>query len=105
MPCARVACTSMLDQPWISGIPSKKQALYQNVTNFTYWPVLGSYNNWNIIELTPKSTPFEDFDWIHQFVLDGISDNMASLVQPVKYVVINTNDTTKNGFYVIRFIP
>ena len=26
IPCACVACTSMLDQPWIYGISSKKQA-------------------------------------------------------------------------------
>ena len=52
--CACVGCTSMLDKPWIYGIPSKKHAHYQPVTNCTYWPVLGSYNNWNIIELTPK---------------------------------------------------
>ena len=56
-------------------------ARYQPVTDCTYWPVLGSYNNWNIIHLTPKSTPFEEFDEIHQVVLYGISDNMASLVQ------------------------
>ena len=29
---------------------------------------------------------------------------MVSLVQPGKYVVINTDDTTISGFYVIKFI-
>ena len=29
---------------------------------------------------------------------------MASLVQPGMYGVINTDDTTTNGFYVIQFI-
>ena len=42
---------------------------------------MGSYNNWNIIELTPKSTTFEAFDEIHKVVLDRIIENMASLVQ------------------------
>ena len=59
IPCACVACTSMMYQPWISGIWSTKQARYQPVVNFTYWPVLGIYNNWNIIHLTPKSIPRE----------------------------------------------
>ena len=77
--CAFVSCTSVLDQPWISGIPSKKQARYQPVTDCNYWPVIGSYNNWNIIEITPKLTPFEAFDDIHQVVLDGIIRNVASL--------------------------
>ena len=51
IPCACVACTSMLDKPWISGIPSEKQERYQQVTKCTYWPVLGAFNNWKIIEL------------------------------------------------------
>ena len=81
-----------------------KKSRYQPVTYCIYWPVVVSYNNWNIIEITPKSTPFEEFDEIYQVVLDVISDNMASLVQSVNYGVINTSDTTTNGFYIIKFI-
>ena len=40
--CARVACTSMLEQPWISSVQSIKQARYQPVINCSYWPVLGT---------------------------------------------------------------
>ena len=104
IPFSCVGCTSMLDKPWISGIPSKKQARYQPVRNCTHWPVLGSYNNCNIIELTPKSTHFESFNEIHQVVLDVISDNMALLVQSVMYGDINTDDTTTNELYIIQFI-
>ena len=53
---ACIAFTSMLYQYWISGIPSNKKPCYQPVTDCTYWPFLGSYNNWNIIHLSPKST-------------------------------------------------
>ena len=35
IPCDYIACTSMIGQPWISGIPSKKQALYQHITDCT----------------------------------------------------------------------
>ena len=77
---------------WIYGILSNKQACYQPDTNCTYWPVMGSYNNWNIIEITPKSTPFEEFDEIHQVVLGVISENMASLVQSGMYDAINNNN-------------
>ena len=65
---------------------------------------MGSYKNWNSIELTPKPTPFEAFDEIHQVILDRISDDMASLVQSDMYVAINIYDTITNGFYVIQFI-
>ena len=36
IPCACVACTSMLDKPWISGIPSYEQQCYNPVTKCTY---------------------------------------------------------------------
>ena len=94
IPCDCVGCTSMLDKPWIYGIPSKKQARYQRATICNYWPVMGSYNNWNIIELTPKSTSFDEFDEIYKDIIDGISENTDSLVQSVMYGAINTYDTT-----------
>ena len=93
----------MLDKPWISGIPSEKQERYKPVTKCTYWPVLGELNNWNIIELSSKSTSSEIFDEIHQVVLDSISDNMASLVESGKYGAIKTTETSTNEFYVIMF--
>ena len=53
--------------------------------------------------MSSKSTSSETFDEIHQVVLDGISDNMASLVESGKYGAINTTDTSTNGFYVSMF--
>ena len=44
-PYACVACTSMLDKPWISLILSDKKERYKPVTNCTYWPLLGSFKN------------------------------------------------------------
>ena len=37
-------------------------------------------------------------------VIDGISENMASLVQSGMYDAINTVENTSNGLYVIQFI-
>ena len=48
--CARVACKSILYKPWISGIPRNKQRCYKPVTKGNSWPVLGSLNNWYIIQ-------------------------------------------------------
>ena len=53
--------------------------------------------------MSQKSKPFGAFDEIHQFVLDGMSDNMFSLVQYGKYGAINTTDTATNEFYVNMF--
>ena len=103
IPCDCVACASMLDISWISGISSDKQDIYKPVAKCTYCPVLGSFNNWNIIPLSPKSTSSDTFDEIRQVVLDGISDNIASLVESVKYGAINKTDKSTNGFYIIMF--
>ena len=46
----------------------------------TYWSVLGSFKNGDIIKLSQKSTSSDTFDEIHQVVIDEIIDNMASLV-------------------------
>ena len=94
--CSFVACTSMLEKEWISGIPSDKQDRYKPVTKCTYWPVLGAFNNWNIIQLSSKSKSSDTFDVIHHIVLDGISDNMTSLFESGKYGAINTTDTSTN---------
>ena len=93
----------MLYKPWISGIQPDAQERYKPVTKCTYWPVLGFFNNWNIIQLSQKSIPSDTFDEIHQVVIDGIIYYMASLVESGKYGAINTTDKTTNGFYVIVF--
>ena len=72
IPCAFIACISMLNKTWISGIPSDKQNFYKTVTKCTYWPVLGYFTNRSIIQLSYKSTPSDAFDDIHHVVLDGI---------------------------------
>ena len=63
---------------------------------------MGSFNNWNIIKCSHKATISEAFEEIHQVVLDGISDNMSSLVKYGKYCYMNTKDTTISGYYVIK---
>ena len=90
--CACAWCTYMLYKPWIRGLTPKQQPRYRYVTYWSYCPVLGSFNNWNIITFSHKSTTSEDFEEFHQVVLYSISDNMASLVQYGKYGGINTTD-------------
>ena len=74
--CACVACTSMLDKPWVSGISLYEQEHYKPVTKCTQWPVLVSFINWSTIQLSQNSTSSDTFDEIHQVGIDVISDNM-----------------------------
>ena len=104
IPCACAECKSILDQPWIRGLTPQQQPRFQPVIEFTYWQVIGSFNNWNTITLSHKATTNEAFEVIYQVVLDGIGDNIASLVQSVKYGDMNTTETSKFRYYVIKFV-
>ena len=66
--------------------------------------MLGSFNNCNIVQLSHKATSSEEIDKMNQVVLDDVSDNIAELVKTGKYGAINTTDTTKRFYYLIKFI-
>ena len=66
--------------------------------------MLGYFNNWNIFKFTNNTTSSGVLDTVHKVVLDGISENMASLVQLGKYSDINAADPTTMGYYVIKYL-
>ena len=72
----------MLDKLWDPGITLSQQPCYQPVQYCTYWTMLGYFNKWIIITFSNKTTKGEEFEEFHQVIIDGINDNMASLVQP-----------------------
>ena len=53
-------CTSMIDTSWSPGSTPHQQPRYQPITDCTYWPVLGSFNNCNIVQFSHKETYSED---------------------------------------------
>ena len=94
----------MLDKPWDYVVDPTKHLCYQPVVYFTKWTVLGSFNNWNIIQFNNKRTPIEYFDALHKVFLDGISDNIASLLQLDQYDATNESYPTTMGYYVIKYL-
>ena len=82
----------MLNKTWIPDLSRHQQLHYKPVKYCTYWPVLGSFNNWNIIAFSHKATKIGSFEDIHQVVIDGISDkctccfNMVNLVPLIKNI-------------------
>ena len=104
IPCAFNSCTYSLDQPWIAGFPEQKQPRCQTIEDFTYCPVLGSFNNWNSIKISHKETSSEEIYKIHQVVLDSMIKNMAELIQTGQCDAINTTYTSTMGYYVIEFM-
>ena len=74
------------------------------VQDCTYWPVLGVFNNYDVIAFPNKNTTTEEFDEINQVFLEDINDNMVSMVQSGKYGATNTTNTTKMGYFVIKYV-
>ena len=66
--------------------------------------MLVSLNNYNRIHFTNKATRSEEFDEVHQVVIDRIIYNMASLVYTGKYGAINAEDTTTLGYYIVNYV-
>ena len=64
--------------------------------------MLGSLNDWNIIQFSNKTTSSEEFDEVHKVAPDVISDNMSSFVHTGKYGAINASDTTMLGYHVVK---
>ena len=50
--CECYQCTYALEKPWDTDLPQQQQQLYQTVKDCTNWPVLGYFNNYNIIIFT-----------------------------------------------------
>ena len=84
IPFACIAFTNVLYKPWVIVSDPTRKPCYQPVVDFTYWSMLGSLNNWNIIQFTNKKTTNEDFDSVHKVVLYGISDNISAIFHNVK---------------------
>ena len=95
----------MLYKPWVIGSDPNRQPRYQPVEYCTHFPMLGSFNRWNITKFTNKTTTNKDFDSVRKVALDGISDNIYALVQNLKYDAINTAYTTIMGCCVVELLP
>ena len=70
----------MLEHSCPCDVDPTKHLCYQPVVDCTYFSVLGSFNNWNIIKFNNKTASSEYFDAVHKILLDGMGDNKASQV-------------------------
>ena len=104
IPCACISLTTILEKPWDYKVDHRKHLYCQPVVGCTYWTLVGSFNNCNIIQFINKTPSSEEFDTVHKVVIYGISDNMAYLVQLGKYSAIHTADPTTMGYYVRKYL-
>ena len=77
-PSACVSCTTMSDNKWSPGVSRTENPYCQHVLYYKNWPMLGTYNNWNIINLTNEYISIEYFDDIQNVFLDLINQHNIS---------------------------
>ena len=102
--CACIAFTPMLYKRWVYKDDPNKQPHCQPDIECTYCFVLGSFDNWNIIQFTNKITRSWYFDAVNQLVLDVISYNTSSLLWIGRYGAINAEYKTTMVYYVIKYL-
>ena len=79
----------MLDRTWSYGVTHTVQPQHQPIVDLIYWPVLVTYNKWNIINFKNKYTYIEYFDDIFRFFLEGIIEYMVSIVKIGNYFIVS----------------
>ena len=89
-PCECSGFKYVFGKTWYSGVSPSNQPFYKILHYYTYWTVLGSFNDWYIITSTNKNKTSNELEAINKVVLDRISDNMTFLVQSSKYDDNNT---------------
>ena len=85
-------------------MPPHLKPNYQPVKDFTFYPVLCSSNNKNMIQCSHKATSSEDLDKFHQVIIDDINNNIPVWVKNGQYGAIDTTDTTTMVYYVIKLL-
>ena len=102
--CACVACANILDKAWDPGVSHSQKPCYQPVVDCTYWPMLGSFNNWNSTKLANKTMLRKKFDKVHRVVLDCISEKFRSWCRQVNTVLSMQKILQKFDFFCDEYI-
>ena len=82
-PCACNAYTNILETTWAIGVDLIDRRCYKTFEDCTYWPVLGSFKIGTSSNFITNEEDAKIIDEVHKAVLDGISENMSSLVKNV----------------------
>ena len=86
----------MLGRTWVNGLPPHQQPFYQSVIDFTYWPLIGSFTNWNILKSSQKATTSATFEEIHH--IEYIQSSKNIVADALSIFPINVNQETTHDY-------
>ena len=66
--------------------------------------MLDTYNKWNIVTFSTKSSLVEEFDEIQKVMICGIIKNIDSLEYKVRCVYVSETDEFTTGYYDVKYI-
>ena len=89
------ACATKLSLPWVSRINHAcNHSRYGWAYNFKYSLIIGSHNNWVIINYIDYRTDIVDYEYINRTILDGNFMKMYFIIIGGNYGAIDANDST-----------
>ena len=104
-PCMCTQLTYKLDKPRNPGVPPHQQPCYKPVKYCTFWPVLGSFNHWNIINFHMRQHLLRNLIRFITFYLTESATTCMHWRKFYKYVAINTTDMFTMVYYGIKLLP
>ena len=66
--------------------------------------MLDTYNKWNIVTFSTKSSLVEEIDDIHKVMICGIINNIYFLEYNIRYVYFIETDESTMGYYAVIYI-
>ena len=99
------SCTTILSLPWdLKTKESINQPRYGRVYNCEYYLIIGSHNNWIILNFIDEITYEEYYGHINLTTLYRNVMNISLIIMEGNYGAIYDDDYTLHGYYIIIFI-
>lgn len=104
IPCACTGCRAQLKQQWDSKLPFQEQPRYKASTDCQMYKIFEGLNDWKLIRLVDtKDSDIDLNDEVHELVLEGITERLATRVEAGGYGAVSTDDPEADGYYVLQW--
>jgi len=106
IPCACIGCRAQLKKEWDSTLPFAEQPRYKTSTDCQMYEIFEGHNDWKLICLVDTKDSVIDLnDEVHELILQGITERLATRVEAGGYGAVSTDDPEADGYYVLNRVP
>ena len=102
--CSCHACTTKLCFTWYYTIKEAyNQQIYGIVYNCKYSLILGSHNNWVIMNFRDYGTDNVYYEFMNINIIEGNVMNLSLIITKGNYSTIDADNSSCRGYYIIIF--